>query len=369
MFLRHFPTTLMNFQKKIAILKAGIKVRVEKIRQKQHTGSNKILIIQLDPLGDTALLIAYLRSINFDAQRFDVCCLQSLAPMWKMYFPDLTVFTYPTRSWNKDSLQRVGQQLSMQNYAAVLLPCVSPPGAYLSSFCHTPLRAGIIEDGRYYSGSRLLLDRIWNAPADEHVVERFRHLFSLWNTAIANPQYPLRLPRKSEEREENLILIHPGGKWKPRRWMPERYQELVHSLVKQDYTAAIIIHEQERDLLDFFSRAKLPPSAKVVITRSIDDLLRVLSQAAYFIGNDSGPAHCAALMGIPTIVLWGPGNLHRIHPIGEKVHIILREIECRPCKQYIFPDRCERGTNDCLQRITVSEVLNAFQFLTNSKNA
>jgi heptosyltransferase III len=34
----------------------------------------------------------------------------------------------------------------------------------------------------------------------------------------------------------------------------------------------------------------------------------VLSRAALFVGNDSGPAHMAAAFGIPSVVLFGPSD-------------------------------------------------------------
>jgi len=34
----------------------------------------------------------------------------------------------------------------------------------------------------------------------------------------------------------------------------------------------------------------------------------LLSKAAVFIGNDSGPAHIAAAFGVPSVVLFGPSN-------------------------------------------------------------
>ena len=67
--------------------------------------------------------------------------------------------------------------------------------------------------------------------------------------------------------------------------------------------------------------------------------------------------HLANLYGKRTIILWGPGSYERIHPIGGNNRILIREIDCRPCRQYITEDHCERGTNECLQRITVEDVI------------
>ena len=38
------------------------------------------------------------------------------------------------------------------------------------------------------------------------------------------------------------------------------------------------------------------------------DVKNLMSGAALFIGNDSGPAHIAAAFGVPVVVLFGPSN-------------------------------------------------------------
>jgi heptosyltransferase-2 len=84
-----------------------------------------------------------------------------------------------------------------------------------------------------------------------------------------------------------------------------------------------------------------------------------IENAGAFIGNDSGPAHYAALIGRPTFVLWGPGNYERVRPLGRNVHVFKKELPCRPCRQR--GDRCIRGTNECLQMIGVDEVFETFR--------
>ena len=40
--------------------------------------------------------------------------------------------------------------------------------------------------------------------------------------------------------------------------------------------------------------------------RDLDALLTKLASADRFIGNDSGPGHLAALLGVPTFTIFGP---------------------------------------------------------------
>ena len=72
--------------------------------------------------------------------------------------------------------------------------------------------------------------------------------------------------------------------------------------------------------------------ASVVGQTSLADLPRLLKNCALYIGNDSGPKHIAAAIGIPTIgihsgvvdpVEWGP--------IGPKAVALRRNMTCSPC--------------------------------------
>ena len=57
-----------------------------------------------------------------------------------------------------------------------------------------------------------------------------------------------------------------------------------------------------------------------------DALLLALNQAhaagAAFIGNDSGPTHLAAAIGLPTTALFGPTDPDLWHPIGDRVQVL-----------------------------------------------
>jgi ADP-heptose:LPS heptosyltransferase len=54
------------------------------------------------------------------------------------------------------------------------------------------------------------------------------------------------------------------------------------------------------------------------------DLLNQIVSGSVFIGNDSGPAHLAGIIGVPTIALFGT-DPQRWKPMGPKVNVIHKE--------------------------------------------
>ncbi|MBN2448026.1 MAG: glycosyltransferase family 9 protein, partial [Phycisphaerae bacterium] len=49
----------------------------------------------------------------------------------------------------------------------------------------------------------------------------------------------------------------------------------------------------------------------------------VTTAAAVLLGNDSGPGHLAALLGTPTITLFGPTSATVWRPLGPRARIIV----------------------------------------------
>ncbi|NTV45745.1 MAG: glycosyltransferase family 9 protein, partial [Chlorobiales bacterium] len=110
-------------------------------------------------------------------------------------------------------------------------------------------------------------------------------------------------------------------------------------------------------ILQRIEKSMTRPIANLGGLTTLRDLAYLFRRAALLITTDSGPMHLANLYRKQTIVLWGPGNYERIRPLGENNTVLIKEIECRPCRQYKDPERCEQGENICLQSISVEDVL------------
>ena len=49
------------------------------------------------------------------------------------------------------------------------------------------------------------------------------------------------------------------------------------------------------------------------------DLMRELSECSAFVGNDSGPGHLAGIIGLPTVILFGPTDPAVWKPLGPRI--------------------------------------------------
>ncbi len=89
---------------------------------------------------------------------------------------------------------------------------------------------------------------------------------------------------------------------------------------------------------------------------SLEELMALYQLSSAVITNDSGPAHFASMFDTNVIVLFGPETPELFAPVGEKIHVIYKNLACSPCVN-VFNHRFSPCTNNiCMQNISVDEV-------------
>lgn len=126
-----------------------------------------------------------------------------------------------------------------------------------------------------------------------------------------SPDSPTRQPPASKP--SGVILIHPGSGGQAKCWPIERYRQLIHRLMQNGFPVRVIGGEAEAHRWDRFA---FPCETRLLA--DLDQLADAIACASFFIGNDSGPTHLAAQMGLPTLALFGPSRCDHWHPIGPK---------------------------------------------------
>ena len=317
-----------------------------------------MLVIHLDHLGDVCTLIPSVTALS-KTFNVDIVCNFGLEEVWKTFLPKARIFPLHETVWSSKKIREQIPTIFHEIYEAVFVPTIAPFSCFLGSLAASDKRYGMIENGKHFKGSSIIFDNIHNAASEEHVSLRFRKLFELY------PKVHLDLnqsPVSHHHSMDSYTLIHPGGKWKPRRWPKERFVQVAQALSKKGHLCKILIHENERELLEFFTKNDRSDNGfSIIVTKSTSDLINAVQKCSLFIGNDSGPAHLANLYQKNSIILWGPGNYERIRPLGSNNTILIHDIDCRPCRQYKNPDSCQRGENLCLLNISVQNVLDVLQ--------
>lgn len=118
------------------------------------------------------------------------------------------------------------------------------------------------------------------------------------------------------------ILLHPGAGSAKKCWPPDQYLALAKALKETGHQVQFLLGEVEREKwpptqIDAFSS-----TAEVINPPTLLDLMSHLTGASAFIGNDSGPGHLAAILGLPTLSLFGPNSPARWRPLGPNVQVL-----------------------------------------------
>ncbi len=142
------------------------------------------------------------------------------------------------------------------------------------------------------------------------------------------------------------VLVHSGAAQPVRVWPLERYQSLVRRLRAANFEVRVLADPNQRE---FWLRAGEPA---VRTPATVTELLDCLGEGGAFIGNDSGPGHLAAYLGLPTLTIFGPqlpGWFAPLHP--QAVWLEGKSCPYKPCSDY-----CRYPTPHCLTGITEEEV-------------
>jgi ADP-heptose:LPS heptosyltransferase len=118
------------------------------------------------------------------------------------------------------------------------------------------------------------------------------------------------------------VVIHPGSGSPTKYWPLERYIELANRLKESGRSVRFAIGEVELDRWNEKDLDQLKSTGRLVSCQTYLELLNEISSAAMFVGNDSGPAHLAGIIGVPTLALFGSTNPVQWKPLGPRVNVL-----------------------------------------------
>ena len=162
-----------------------------------------------------------------------------------------------------------------------------------------------------------------------------------------------------------IVLINPNASelLPLRRWMPERFAELIRRVLAAYDDVIVLITGAPSERPDAEKMAADCRSDRCVSfagQSALSDLPLLYALAVAMVTNDSGPAHFAAAAGLPTIVLFGPETPNLYQPLGNS-KAIYAGIACSPCVSAHNHRKSACNDNVCMRAINVEQV---FQALT-----
>jgi len=320
--------------------------------------SERILITKFDRLGDFFLLIPFLQQLQKGKKEIVLIS----PPMNKevIDYLQIPISFIPFDNSSIDKFSELLRFVRETPFNHALNLSMNIWGGFLVNQSKSTNKTGLLQEREHYvyKGAKLFYDKILSYPPNTHSFDVLCRVFG--EITGENRFYPFI---ETNTTDNGWIVIHPFASWKPRQW-PDFFN-LIKILTERKYKVKVIGTPEEYRNNSILETLRNNPSVSFKVLSSIKDLMEQISSCTAFIGNDSGPAHFAALIGKPTTIIWGPGFFERIHARGKNVHFCIVLVNCRPCRQK--GTTCERKNNICLKSITVDMVLEKFECSLNKQ--
>ena len=223
-----------------------------------------------------------------------------------------------------------------------------------------------------------------------HNVEENLRLLNFLHIRDAKP-YPLELYLTEDEKtfarqwlrvkgigENRIIAIHPGASTfknhAAKRWPETSYAELINRISGELEGCTFILFggpEEEALKGKIMSLVNNPKNVLSTDKLSIREAAALMERCNLFVGNDAGPMHMAAALGIPSVAVFGPTNPVWVGPWRVRHRIVRLGLPCSPCFRYSpTPMVCQaKADYACIREIGTEPVLKAcLELLDGMKN-
>jgi len=309
----------------------------------------RLLVRGANWLGDSILTIPALRAIRQGRPDCHLTLLTSpqLADLWK------------DQSWVDEVITSLDDARHRQFDAAILFP--NSLRSALEAW-----RLGISRRQGYAGHHRRWLltaicPETFRAGLRRHDVHDFLGL-AKWSGAKIETEIPkLEISTSSLPRHSALgaqrayVVLHPGAAHgSAKRWLPERFVELVRRFPDMRWKLIGSVDESDRN-------ARLAAAMDERVENEtgrlgLRELVQTLHGAAAVVCNDSGPMHLAAAMGGRVVAIFGSTEPLHTGPLGPGHRVIRRFVECSPC----YLKECPIDLR-CMTAVTVDEVENVLR--------
>jgi len=197
----------------------------------------------------------------------------------------------------------------------------------------------------------------------EHVIQKNLHLLRLVGVQTPRIEFPLApvASRVLDEVRRDMgpgafALVNPGAAWPNKRWPPARFGGIAAFLSEVRGLPSIVLWGPGEQAVAQAVVAASNGAARLAPPTEIPDLVALGRNAALIVSGDTGPLHIAAAVGTPVVALFGPTNPRRNGPWAP-ADVTVSRFEGCACH---YERKCHES-RWCLESISVAEVTAAIQ--------
>lgn len=303
----------------------------------------RILIVKMSSLGDVIHLLPALT----DAQRaypnitFDWVVESAFAEIPVLHSAVREVLSiqlrrwrqHPYQTWKSGNWRQFKQQIQSKYYDRVIDAQGLLKSAWIARWAHGVKIGFDWKSAREPLASLFYAQRI-EVSRDLHAIERLRHLMSAainYPLPTTSPDYGARhfMATTLMPTRPTLIFLH-STTWASKHWWESYWFKLIQLAGAAGFEVKLPWgNAAEQARAQRLSQAHR--FARVMPASNLQSLAADISTARAVVGVDTGLAHLAAALNIPSITLYGATNPALTGTCGNKQCHLQADFNCSPC--------------------------------------
>jgi len=154
---------------------------------------------------------------------------------------------------------------------------------------------------------------------------------------------------------QRYFVVHPGASAPSRRYPADRFGRAADEIAARSGCLAVFTGDAaEQPVIDEARRAMTQRSIALAGRLGIGELGALIDGARLLVANNTGPAHIAAAMGTPVVVLYALTNPQHT-PWRVRARVLHHDVPCRHCGKSV----CPQGHHACLLKVSPDDVVDA----------
>lgn len=328
----------------------------------------RLLLMRVDGIGDLAMSSAIFPSIRrtFPGATVDLLASENAKPLAEMFAAEgwiNSIRPLPLMSTSMAPYLRLAREFRRQKYDAAVDLRGDMRNVVMMWLAGIPIRLGLPESGFSY----LLTGQV-DLPIRHHQAQEAAGLIQKLGVEQIEPWPRIPLQRTDMDSADRWIrehglrndrpicAMHLGAFFPSKIWPLDRFIAVAQRLGRTVNAQFLLIGgEKEADLARDFMAQVPHKVVSAVGAAPLPLTAALLARSSVFIGNDSGPAHIAAGVGCPVVVIFGRGDPHTYRPLSPKVTAMIPSHPCFPgCNK-----TCVRPEQWCMLDHNVESIVGA----------
>jgi ADP-heptose:LPS heptosyltransferase len=332
-----------------------------------------ILVVRLSALGDVAMTVPVIRALLKEYPELKITFVSK--PFLKPLFNDIKNVNFYAAEVNGKHKGFLGIYNLFVELSKLKIDAVADVHNVLRSkilrfFFHlTFTKVRFIDKGRKEKKAiTRSTNKIFKQLKTTH--ERYADVFKKlgFNFEISNPDFPEKQNLSSElvkitgEKTEKWIGIAPFAQYKTKMYPLHLMEQVIDQLAKLTNVKILLFGggKKEVEILSDFEN-KYPNTINIAGKIKLKQELALISNLDVMLSMDSGNAHFAAMLGIPTVTIWG--NTHPFigfapfnQPIENAIIPDLKKYPLLPTS--VYGNKIIEGYEDVTESISPQRIFN-----------